>query len=139
MVKVRSHFIPATTGVKERKLNKRPRLMLRKFTPSKKDDGKYYEGELLFKPEKVMPKQALSVKDVIQRFTKGLPIQDPPRSSKPVWPAESMTHDSPDYNSILMMDRQDKADMARSAKINKKAEPKAVAPAPAPETKPKTE
>lgn len=103
-MKVRSHFIPATQGVAERKKSKRPELILL----DKKGNPKYEDV-------KVVPNKALTVKDIMQKYMRGLPVDDSLKGS-PTWAGENMTHDSPDMSKIQQMDRMEKSDLAKSAK-----------------------
>lgn len=91
------------------------------------------KGELLYPDEKVVPNQALTPQDIIDRFTRGLPTEDQ-MGPKPVW-VDNMDHDSPDFNQLANMDPMEKKDFARSARIKLKPEPPKEEP-PAP---PKTE
>lgn len=125
-MKVRSQFIPATQGVTERTEKQRKLIMYDK------------SGKEMFPRIKVVPNKALKVKDIIDRFTRGLPI-DEGQTSKPIWP-EGTSHDSPDYNKLNMMDRPDRADMARTIRKRVPKEPDKSPDAIAnPDIKPKTE
>lgn len=112
-MKVRSHFIKATQGVAERKRAERPELIVL--------DRK---GEDKYPVIKVVPNQALKVKDIFARFLRGLPIDESKLANRPVWPSEDMSHDSPDMGEIQRMDPMERKDLARSAKfkVPKKAE-----------------
>lgn len=112
-MKVRSHYIPATQGVTERKREQRKKELV----PLDK------KGKEKFPVVKVIPNQALSVRDIMDKFVRGIPVDT--AGQKPVWPTDDMTHDSPDLNQLRYLDRMEGKDMARTArfKIPKKAEP----------------
>lgn len=71
----------------------------------------------------VVPDQSLKVRDIIDRFLKGLPLPNLHRSN-PVWTdQETLSHDTPDLNRMANLDPMDKLDLARSAKVRKKKAP----------------
>lgn len=93
------------------------------------------KGREKYPSVKVVPDKSLKVKDIIDRYTRGLPI-DPGTGSRPIFPGEDMTHESPDMSKLSMMDRMERKDLARTAKfkVPKKQEP----PAPPKEEPPKS-
>lgn len=125
-VKTRSHFT-SKDGVKSTE---------RKFKD--RDDLHYKDkkGEEQFPSEKVVPNKALKPRDVIDRFTRGVPLQDVV-GAKPVWLAEDATHESPDLEKLRDMDRMEKKDFVRSARV--KFKPPKPSPAPKVDENPKTE
>lgn len=108
-MKVRSHYIPATKGVTERSAKQRNLIVMDR------------NGKPMFEPIKVVPNKALKVQEVIERFTRGLPV-DTSSGPKPVWTKGS--HDGPDYNKLSMMDPLEKADAARGMRFPKTKAPK---------------
>lgn len=95
-----SEYVPST----ERKRSEIPYLCL-----------KDKKGNLINEVVKVVPNRALKVKDIIDRYTRGLPIEEM-SGSKPVWSKEDMTHDSPDLSKLSQLDKMDKKDLARGAR-----------------------
>lgn len=121
---VHSHFNPPKNSG-ERKADDRPLFVMRNKN-----------GKELYPSEKVVPNKALKVKDIIDRFTRGLPVEET-HGSKPVWPKDDMSHESPDYGKVASMDKMDSIDMSRSMRVTRR---KAVSvPPKKDENPPKTE
>lgn len=81
-------------------------------------DGKYEESKkLLYEDNATIPDQSLKIRDIVDRFTRGLPVNT--QTKRGVFPDE-VSHDSPDIDSLGRMDRMDKMDFVRSARINRK-------------------
>lgn len=115
--RVRSNFMPGQKNLRyEKKKDKRPELILL----DKVGNEKYPE-------KKVAPNQALTVKDIMSKYMRGLPVDETKLAGRPVWPGEDMNHNSPDLSKIANMDRMERKDLARSAKfqVPGKPEPKA--------------
>lgn len=125
-IKVHSHFSTDRGGRFENP--KHSRIYVEKA-------GKMVE---LFPSQKVVPNQALKPKDIIDRFTRGLPIETPSGTAKAVYPDQkTLSHNSPDMNALARLTKMEKADIARSAKIRYKPDQPKDAPAPHPENMPK--
>lgn len=104
-----------------------PSNQRRVIAPSK-DGGYEFTDELLYPCEAVVPDKGLKVRDIIDRFTRGLPTGAEVKRGV-FAPDDKQGHDSPDWEEIGRLDRMEKADIARSAKVNRKApkvEPKEV-------------
>lgn len=106
------------------KHNQRVRSQYTPFTPSterKRDQIKYLtikdkKGNLVNPVIKVVPNKALKVKDILDRYVRGLPTEEG-QAKNMVWPSEDMTHDQPDMNKLSNLDRMEKKDLARGAKF----------------------
>lgn len=114
--RIRSCYMPAKEGVYERKRNQRAAELI---ILDKK-------GNELFPVVKVVPDKGLKVRDIMDRYTRGLPVETGKQAQ--VWPGEDMTHDSPDLNKLAQMDAMEKKDMARSVKFKIPKQPEAEPP-----------
>lgn len=89
-------------------------------------------GKPRYPSNKAVPNKSLTPKDIVDRFTRGLPIQSE-STAKAVYP-ETASHDSPDLSKLAQLSRQDKTDLARSGRVNMKPKPKDPLPDPNPKT-----
>lgn len=99
------------------------------FIPAKKN------GKIVFPHKKAVPNKALTPKDIVDRFMKGLPQPEAEGATKPVYPdQETLSHDSPDLSKMSRMDVQDRKDFARGARV--KMKPQEADPKPDPKKDP---
>lgn len=88
------------------------------------------KGATLYPHNKAIPNKALTAREVIDRYRKGLPI-NAPNTSPPVYTADDMSHDSPDLGELQRMSPQDKKDLARQGvtiTMKEKKQPKDAPP-----------
>lgn len=83
------------------------------------DKGYVVSDKLLYEDNETVPDQSLKIRDVIDRFTRGLPVNV--ETKRGVFP-DQVSHDSPDIEALGRMDRMDKFDFARSAQVKRKKE-----------------
>lgn len=123
--------------MKHRKKSARPMpSQKRKKIVRDREKGFKFSKDELYPCNVTIPDQAISMRDVLERFSRGLPVNSiADQGYSYVDGADS--HDAPDFDAMRRLDPMDRKDLARSARVNRKKKDEADKPVDKPAPHPK--